>query len=355
MNNLYNQLVSIVIPIYNASIYLEDCLKSVLEQSYQNIEVICVDDGSTDDSVSIVQRFEEKDCRVCLLKQDNQHAGVARNNGLKKAKGTFIMFLDADDVFEKKMVELLVKKANETETDIIVFNYYSFSRSINFRKKQKMLFSNIKTSGYELADRIFDSTIGAPWNKFYRMSFVRDTELEFQDTLNSNDIYFTRVSMAVCEKIFFYNRCLVNYRIDNKNSLQGNINKCSTSFGDAFIKIHKRFSELNLKEHFDVALKKYAIDLCYAAFQRIKNIDDFENVFMKSRDVCLLAEIKKGDGYAMENGIDKVFDSVLDNDKTVCALNLLFDFQKRSVSKLTIEYRIGKKLLKFIRAKRYEE
>ena len=102
--------ISVIIPIYNAEMYIEECIESVRKQTIQDLEIVCVDDGSLDDSESIIQKIASKDLRIKLIRQKNQGAGNARNNGLKNAMGKYVAFLDADDYFYdidalKKMVE----------------------------------------------------------------------------------------------------------------------------------------------------------------------------------------------------------------------------------------------------------
>ena len=91
--------VSVIIPVYNAEKYLEKCLDSLLKQTFTDMEVICVDDGSTDASLEILKRFQEKDRRIHVLTQENQYAGTARNNGMKIAQGEYLLFLDSVDFF----------------------------------------------------------------------------------------------------------------------------------------------------------------------------------------------------------------------------------------------------------------
>ena len=98
--------VSVIIPVFNAEKYLSQCLDSIVNQTLTNIEIICVDDGSTDTSFQILKEYEEKDSRVIVLSKSNAGAGTARNEGLKIAKGKYLSFLDADDFFERNMLEL---------------------------------------------------------------------------------------------------------------------------------------------------------------------------------------------------------------------------------------------------------
>lgn len=113
--------VSIIIPVYNAEKYLGKCLESLLSQTLQEMEIICVDDGSSDGSPEILKRFQERDGRVRILTQENQYAGAARNNGMKEAQGEYLLFLDADDFFENTLLEKVYNQGKKMEADIVLF------------------------------------------------------------------------------------------------------------------------------------------------------------------------------------------------------------------------------------------
>ena len=101
-------LVSIVMPVYNAEDYLEESLCTVVSQSYRNLEIICVDDGSRDDSLLLIKKMMQEDQRISVVTQENQGAGAARNLGLKEANGEYILFFDADDILKKDMVQTML-------------------------------------------------------------------------------------------------------------------------------------------------------------------------------------------------------------------------------------------------------
>lgn len=117
-------LVSIIIPIYNAEKYLETCLDSLVNQSYKSIEIICVDDGSKDESLSILKNYQKKDHRIKILTQKNSGVSVARNLGLNNALGFYIMFVDSDDFVDPKMVEILLKNIQNTNADVVQCTSY---------------------------------------------------------------------------------------------------------------------------------------------------------------------------------------------------------------------------------------
>ena len=116
-----NGLVSIIIPVYNAELYLERCLNSAISQTYSNIEVICVNDGSKDNSLKIIQEFEKKDKRVKLINKMNAGVSAARNDGIKSASGDYIIFVDADDWIDSKTIETSLEYANEYNAELVKY------------------------------------------------------------------------------------------------------------------------------------------------------------------------------------------------------------------------------------------
>ena len=118
--------VSVVIPVYNTQKYLDQCLGSILFQTYRNLEIICVNDGSTDNSLAILQKYAKFDKRIKIIDQKNMGISPARNEGMKVATGEFIIFFDSDDFFDSTMMEEMVMKAEEYDADIAVCSYSVF-------------------------------------------------------------------------------------------------------------------------------------------------------------------------------------------------------------------------------------
>ena len=118
--------ISIIIPVYNAEKYLYECLDSLVNQTMKNTEIICIDDGSTDNSYEILCEYATKDNRFIILQQENKGAGAARNKGMEIAKGEFLAFLDADDFFEHDMLEITLNKIEKTQADFVIFNSNQF-------------------------------------------------------------------------------------------------------------------------------------------------------------------------------------------------------------------------------------
>ena len=118
--------VSVIVPVYNIEVHLKQCLDSIVAQTINDLEIICVDDGSTDTSLQILQKYAAEDSRFRIITQANAGPGAARNAGLKIATGEFLIFLDSDDWFEADFLELMVKRAEETAADVTICRAVEF-------------------------------------------------------------------------------------------------------------------------------------------------------------------------------------------------------------------------------------
>lgn len=218
--------VSVIIAIYNAERYLEKCLDSICSQTLREIEIICVNDGSTDNSSEILKAYVEKDNRIKVLSQKNQYAGVARNNGMKCATGKYLSFLDADDYFEPNMLEKMYQRAEEKKADIVICQSSQYdertgnitvfdSTFINsfFGNKEEFSGWSLKYAG------IFQITNGWAWDKLFRANFVYDCGYEFSDFRSSEDGFFVYMLTARANKISYIDDILVIHRINGINSL----------------------------------------------------------------------------------------------------------------------------------------
>ena len=110
---------SIIVPVYNVELFLRECLDSIENQTFKGFEVICINDGSTDGSLSILQEYAAKDSRFKVISQENQGQGVARNNGIDIAQGEYLLFIDPDDFIEPNMLEIIYKKFQQTDAEIV--------------------------------------------------------------------------------------------------------------------------------------------------------------------------------------------------------------------------------------------
>ncbi len=226
-----NVKVSVIIPVYNAEKYLEKCLDSVTRQTLSEMEIICVDDGSADSSLEILERYAASDPRILIKRQQNLFAGAARNNGMDTAKGKYLVFWDSDDYFEKNALETLYKKCEKEQADICLCGAFTVDgetgkRAVDetFLKRRflpKGSVFSIKTN----PEYIFNMASNTPWQRMFRADFVKAHGLRFQDLRHANDTYFVLCAMFYAERITYTEKPLVNYRTNNALSVTGSASK----------------------------------------------------------------------------------------------------------------------------------
>ena len=196
-----NVQISVIIPVYNAELYLEKCIESVLGQTFDALEVICVDDGSSDASVEILRKFQNKDERLIVLQQKNRGAGAARNNGLRRAKGKFIHVLDADDWVDTAAYEKLYKVMTDSRADVGVFMYTRYDNRTGAERKVRLFeLEEGKTEITTFSRKYwhFCNTSVVPWNKIYNAEFLRSVGARFDEIVCANDraFYFQTITAA---------------------------------------------------------------------------------------------------------------------------------------------------------------
>ncbi|MCD7886636.1 MAG: glycosyltransferase [Clostridiales bacterium] len=237
--------VSVIIPVYNVERYLAQCLDSILGQTLQDIEVICVDDGSTDGSPAILEEYARQDGRMQVLYQRNQYAGVARNRGLAAAQGDYVIFLDSDDFFAPEMLEKTTQAARERNADIVIFGGARYDdRTQTVTKKDDFLRRALLPkepvfSPADVPDTLFALDNPAPWCRLYARRFLLETRLQFQALPNANDFYFTLSSMALAERITAVDADFIYYRTNRVGSLQQDKHKDPLCFLSALESLYQ--------------------------------------------------------------------------------------------------------------------
>ena len=218
-------LVSVVVPIYNTAEYLPRCLDRLVAQTLSNIEIICVDDGSTDSSPEIVERYAAENPHVVVLAQANSFAGVARNNGLTHARGEYVMFCDSDDYIALDCLEKLYERCKEDDADVCVCGGKQYFEGLDIevnasgflrmgRVPDKLPFSRSTNSDY-----LFSFGTIMTHNKMYRRAFLLDHSLEYAETRNGEDVYFSAMALWYADRITVLNQPLICYCLDRPNSL----------------------------------------------------------------------------------------------------------------------------------------
>ncbi len=232
--------VSIVMPVYNAGRFLEETLDSLIKQNLRNIEIICVDDGSTDNSMEILKRYSVTDSRIRILTQEKQGAGAARNYGMSVAQGEYLLFLDADDIFNENLCNQVYYRCMTKKADVCLFGAKRLNMQtlqtepMNWVLQPSMIPAKEPFAGAELAGKLFQITTGCPWSKMFRREFVQSTGIQFQNLQNANDTYFVRTHMALAERIVTVNNAFVTYRFNSGTNIQANKARSPFAFYEAF-------------------------------------------------------------------------------------------------------------------------
>lgn len=282
-----NPTASIVMPVYNAEEYLKQTLDSLLAQSLNNIEIITVDDGSTDRSLQILKEYAAADKRVRVYTQKNQYAGVARNLGLKHARGEYVLFLDSDDFFEPELVKETCYAAKVNDADVVMYG----ANCYNNETGKVWIGRHLLDANYvpekqpfnckECPDTIFQISNAVPWTKLFRRKFIKKSGLKFQKIYNANDVFFVFSALSMAERIVTLDKQLVNYRVGLKGNLQSSKRRY---FFEAYTALYQGLKnrgmlELLRKSYTNAALNSFMYNLRVVAdleakkaiFDRLKN------------------------------------------------------------------------------------
>ena len=208
--------VSVIIPVYNVEKYLRACLDSVVNQTLKDIEIICVDDGSTDSSPAILAEYAAKDPRVKVITRPKSNAGAARNAGMAVATGEYLGFVDSDDWCELTLFEKAYETAEKDAADVVFWRFVLCDAASGARIHEG-LFSAV----YNRETALISYNL-APWSRLVRRDFVLREKLSFQEIARSNDVYFGGMAIMLAQKASVLNEVLYSYRTGQSSSLQAN-------------------------------------------------------------------------------------------------------------------------------------
>lgn len=215
--------ISVIVPAYNIEKYLAECLESIVSQTFKNFECIIVNDGSTDGTQLIAERFTKKDKRFRLVNKKNGGLSSARNAGYDEAKGTYVIFLDGDDFFSPKLLGKLHAKAIKYDADITVCNYKLFFENMKKYSDSKIDFSALKSDEVFSAEtkpvEIFSTPLFMVWNKLFKTEFLNEHSIRHNEASHrAEDIDFSGRALADANKVTFVDDALSFYRTGNDSS-----------------------------------------------------------------------------------------------------------------------------------------
>lgn len=200
--------ISIIVPIYNASLYIDKCINSLLKQSKKEIEIILINDGSTDDTEEKIKKYKDK--RIKYYKNKNQGIGKTRNFGIEKASGKYIIFLDSDDYLEEEACKELYKSIENSNSDIVVCDF----NKIYANKKQEIIkIESFESSNLKNNPKLLNIINLGPCNKIYKTELIKNNDIKFEENIKYEDAPFVIKCLAKANKISKLNLSLTNYVI----------------------------------------------------------------------------------------------------------------------------------------------
>lgn len=277
-------MVSVIIPSYDSKEYIESCLNGIINQTFKNLEIICIDDGSTDGSLQILQQYAQMDCRIKILRQENKGAAAARNLGLKAAQGKYVIFLDSDDLFEPCLIEYAVSKAKAVEADMVVFKADTFDNLTGQISPLNDKISSFKAYQHktfcckDLPADIFNSFLIAPWNKLYRKSFLDRHGFTFQNIKRTNDLLFTSQTLAAAGRIILLEEVLLHYRVGLTKNLQSGNSETPLDFYKALLALKKYLEEIGQYNLLQNSYTKMALEVVFYNLNSVKTETAFKKL-----------------------------------------------------------------------------
>lgn len=354
MINFEVPTVSVIIPVYNVSAFLPRCLDSLLNQTLSQIEILCVDDASTDGSVEIIKEYQKRDSRIKLLQQEHSGVSAARNLGIANAVGKYIAFIDGDDWVEKEMLQSMVIRARQTDSDMVICSarvHFKASGIGETRRLKSLQAALTVSEDVWSADRDSDrwSILEAPgcwpfiWNKLIRSDILKNNAVGFSKALAlGEDGVFLQVLFQYVNRIAFVKDELYNYRYQRKGSATIKLYQDRVIRFEQHINVLdellREFSSRSILLENKEQLLQWAIQFLYYDFVRLPAMgrriisEKIKAVFEKHR---LLSSDS-----SLNNIEKKRLQNLLRTDKDCSKVKRAYD-----IVRLKIENRIIKKLL----------
>jgi glycosyltransferase involved in cell wall biosynthesis len=286
-------IFSVIIPIFNSELFLKRCLDSVLAQTFNDYEIICVDDGSTDNSADILIKYRLKDKRIKVITQKNMGQGEARNVALKQAQGEYIYFLDSDDWIDSTLFQSALSIFKENNTDLFCFNTEVCGDETLKLFKRAKKYSQLALSGFlPFSNSMKDITNVYLWNKIFKRDLITKYDIQFPTELCYEDIAFTKMYFLVSETVYFDMRRFHHYTI-RKDSLMGKNFKSEKIALDHFKNWYKIFTmarkDRELLEENRQVIEKWFWDYYFFTKSMLKNsynveLEELKDKFFKEFD-----------------------------------------------------------------------
>lgn len=288
-----NPLISIIIPVYNVEDYLFKCLDSLEKQTVKNFEVIIIDDGSTDNTKHIYQKFEQKFDNYRIYVQENAGVSNARNKGIEISKGDYLYFMDSDDWVSENFIKIVLEELKKTVLDVIVFGHFKTSASgnilsrVNYHKKDILNLDKRKKDLF----KILNTGVGlAVWDKIIKKTLVVNYNIQFLNMRNAEDFVFSVEIFKNAKNVLVLNENLYYYRIQMSGKRSDNLDVVTNHIiaMNAFLDFSKSLA--NSSSSVKIFIAKYST-LWFGIVIPI-NVVNFKKMSFKTK-ISLLNQIYK--------------------------------------------------------------
>lgn len=323
-----DKLVSIIMPIYNIEKYLERSIMCVLKQTYKRLELILVDDGSTDNSGKICDKLGKRDNRITVIHKLNGGLSDARNVGLMRAKGEYIYFFDPDDYIALNLVEVCVRAIEIKNCDFVVFNYRLVRKDVivgtsHFRCMDYVLHNDQERFSFLYNDLLEYSIGWEAWNRFYQTKFIKQNKLNFWDNnkIFAEDLAFMITAMNYVEKISVLDENLYYYEV-RETSIMGRLKQIPIN---KYIYLGETIIARNIFRNIaQDDIKKIAIKIVLHEIDKSKDVSELNgiiaNITKRNRDmltdwidvVLAMSEIDRWEYYSLKK-MKRLLEEISDN------------------------------------------
>lgn len=327
--------ITVIVPVYNVEDYLDKCLDSVIKQTYKNIEIIVVNDGSTDNSGEICQEYAQKDNRITYVEQENGGLSDARNAGLERMTGSYVTFVDSDDWIEQDYVEVLYNKLTEYQADVSVGNYYSYNEDegmyyfhINGDSYYEKVFDNVSIfeNLYESQEMKSFALISA-WGKLYKASLF--DYIRFDKGKLGEDGYMNQKLYLLVQKVIYINQGLYAYRQRSGSITKTWTEKWMHALVDAMSERITLLANMGypLEKHLAVYRQMLEVSLANAQASGLSNTATYKEFEIKKRLLNQLTVQESSEKKAIVLAANYAYvDQVLTTIKSICYHNQLIRF-----------------------------
>ena len=367
--------ITVVMPVYNAENFVNKALDSLRKQSLINFEIVCVNDGSTDNSINILNDYAKLDSRICVVDfKCNQGAGIARNTAMQKAKGKYIVFLDADDELTQDALEKFYLKAISTDADCIVSKTFDGKRVLNSSLKCEYLPNTDCFNPIEISKYLFNFTHGGPSGKCIKKDFIINKKIFYKNMARSEDIYFISKVLVLAKRISVIDKPLYKVNMEiNPNSLEHTKTQTPLIFWDAAVLVEDFLKEQHCYGIYQQSFINSNIVRCVYNINRLKNSENFNEIKVKkifndsgidkkivdklklneySENYFFVPEYKKLKDFLEKSFDEFIYDKLCEKDKEISNKKKIIEKLKKDVNKeekLKIENKKLKKDLEAIR------